>query len=775
MLAGALDLGPAERLQLEDAAVRPPRPRLRQRRMKEGHLQTNALERPRRSIPSQLSSFVGRHEMVLEVAALLHIHRLVTLVGSGGVGKTRAALQVAENVQSAWRDGVWFVGLAPLADAALVDGAIVAALGMRESDDLSAREQLTAALRPQRLLLVLDNCEHVIGEVAATADAILRTCPHVCILATSRERLNVAAEKVYRTPSLAVPPLPDTLSTGPGLSAEEALRYSAVALFVERARAVADFNFGDADAPVVAEICRRLDGIPLAIELASVRMNALDPSGLLQHLDERFRILTRGDRAALPRQKTMRAAIDWSYDLLSEAEREVFRRLGIFAGGWTQAAAEAVCADEPGDSGRIFDLLSSLVEKSLVLVESSETGMRYRFLESTRAYALEKLDTCGERGTVAQRHGRWVAGFLEWSGDAFLLLPTSRWLPLAELEMDNARVALEWALGSEGDPLVACRIAANPPRRTTSHDAERRRWVEAALARLMDDEHPALAARLWLTLSTLSYATQNIEPAQRAATLFERAGDGVWLAVSLTSLVQGLVCAGRLAEAEAEIDRALGLLRELRLTRSPVFARALARQGEVLISLGRNAGARGLLIDSIALSDKLDDGYASYFARFTLSHLEFVEGNAGRALELLQECIEIAQRGGLPFLAGLARANVVDCRLALGEVEEATSSARDALGFVRRMRWPLQILGAIHTLGIIAARRGEVRCAARLRGYILACCRAEGYRLEPAWQRADETLTGVLRAQLTEAEIESLDAEGAMFDEDQAVDIALAV
>jgi predicted ATPase/transcriptional regulator with XRE-family HTH domain len=774
LLVGALDLSPDDRVQLEAAAARPPLPRLRGPSGARAPA-LHGVEQSQQSLPAQMSSLVGRDEMVSEVGSLLATHRMVSLVGSGGVGKTRAAVQVAENVVGGWRDGVWFVGLAPLRDPALVAGTVAGVIGMQERGEGPVLQSMVAALRRQHLLLVLDNCEHVLGGAAVVADAILRGCPHVHILATSRERLGVAGEHVYRTPSLAVPPALAALSAGEPVSANEALRYAAVALFVERARAVTDFDFCDADAPSVSEICRRLDGIPLAIELAAARVNVLDPATLLRRLDDRFHILTGGERAALPRQQTMRAAVDWSHDLLSEAERVVFRRLGIFAGGWTLESAEAVCADEFLVADDVFDALSSLVEKSLVLRESSQVATRYRFLETTRVYALENLDASGDRQSVARRHAEWIAAFLEQASDASLLLATSRWLPLVEQEMDNARIAVEWALSAEGDVVIACRIAGNPPRRTATLDGERRRWVETALARLGETEHPTIAARLWLTLSNLSYATHNLDAAQRAGALFEDLGDPVWLAVSLTSLVQGLICAGRFPEAASAIHRALEILRELRMTRSPPFARALARQGEVFLSLGRYSEARDLLIESVALSDRLGDGYASYFARFTLAHLEFVEGNASRTLALLQQCTDIAEREGSPFLVGLARANVADSQLALGDLDEAQAAEREALSFALRMQWPLQILGGIHTFAIIATRRGDARCAARLRGYVMERSRVEGYQLEPAFQRTDEILVVALREHLTEAEIQSLGAEGSRLDEDEAADIAFAV
>jgi len=344
------------------------------------------------NLPRQLTPLVGREDVLAEIEPFVREHPLVTLVGTGGVGKTRVALQVGANLLDGSGDGVWFVELAPLTDSELVAGTIAAALGVREQQQRSILETLLHYLKPLRLLLVLDNCEHVIQEAAKVAAAILQGAPDVRILATSREPLRITGEHAFRMPSLAVP------IEGDMVSADEALKYGAVALFTLRAsEADSKFRLTDDSVPVVIEICQRLDGIAFAVELAAARVKVLGPRRLASRLDERFRVLTGGSRTALPRQQTMRALIDWSHDLLSEQEQKLFRRVAIFVGGWMLEAAEAVCADETLELLDVVDLMGSLVEKSLVVADADEGEARYRFLESTRAFALEKLAGSGER------------------------------------------------------------------------------------------------------------------------------------------------------------------------------------------------------------------------------------------------------------------------------------------------------------------------------------------------------------------------------------------
>ena len=410
------------------------------------------------NLPIEITSFVGREREVGEIAAVLAEHRLVTLVGSGGIGKTRISLQVAADLLDGSADGVWFVELAPLVDGTLIPSTIASAVGIAFSSALEPIPAIVSALETKTMLLVFDNCEHLVVEAAAVISAILRGAPGVKILASSRQNLGIEGETAYRLPSLELPP---ASSDRAALTAAGASRYAAVALFVERARAAdARFDFTDDNASAVEEIVRRLDGIALAIELAAPRVKMIDVHQLAKRLDERFRILTGGSRDALPRQQTLRALIDWSYDLLDDRERRLFGHVGIFVDGFTMDAAVAVCCDEDLDEFELFDVLGSLVDKSLVVAEIAAHSTRYRLLETSRAYALEKLEAAGDRARVAERHVAWIAALAD---DAFRTYAASlrdEKLVALEAELGNFRAALNTTRAT-GDIVVGARIVAN--------------------------------------------------------------------------------------------------------------------------------------------------------------------------------------------------------------------------------------------------------------------------------------------------------------------------
>jgi non-specific serine/threonine protein kinase len=332
------------------------------------------------------------------VERLLSTTRLLTLTSTGGCGKTRLAHEVAARVLPAYEHGVWLVELAALSDPVLVAQTVASVLGVREVPGRTIEETLAGYLREESLLLILDNCEHLIDACARLAESLLRTCPGLGVLATSREALGIAGEATFRVPSLSAPEPGDT-------AAERVGNFEAVRLFLERARlAASDFRLTDENAPAVAEICRRLDGIPLALELAAARVRSLTAAQIAERLDDRFRLLTGGSRTALPRQQTLRALIDWSHDLLAEDERALLRRLSVFAAGWSLEAAQAVCAGEGISSDEVFDLLVHLIDKSLVQAEVQGSEARYRLLETVRQYARDKLAETGEAAAVRDRH-----------------------------------------------------------------------------------------------------------------------------------------------------------------------------------------------------------------------------------------------------------------------------------------------------------------------------------------------------------------------------------
>jgi non-specific serine/threonine protein kinase len=402
-----------------------------------------ASEHRRHNLPTQVTSFVGRDREIDDVRRLLAGHRLVTLTGAGGCGKTRLALQVAADLVDQFPDGVWLADLAPLSEPDLVMRSVATALKVQEGSERSLVEGVLGYVRSRRLLVVLDNCEHLISACATVADALLRVGDGAHLLATSREALGVAGEVVWRVPSLSLP----TAAT-PALSPEALVEYEACRLFVARAAAVAPtFAATQANATTIAEICRRLDGIPLALELAAARLNLLSVEQINERLGDRFRLLTGGSRNAVARQRTLEATVDWSYDLLSKTEQRLMCRLSVFTGGWTLEAAEHVCSGNGINKDRMVDLLSHLIDKSLVIAEEDATGnRRYRFLETVRQYGRERLLRSHQVERLRDRH---FAFFLDVARHAEMELQCLNQVSMLnrlQVEHDNLRAALEWSL-----------------------------------------------------------------------------------------------------------------------------------------------------------------------------------------------------------------------------------------------------------------------------------------------------------------------------------------
>jgi predicted ATPase/DNA-binding winged helix-turn-helix (wHTH) protein len=437
---------------------------------------------PPTNLPEPVSELIGRDAELEQILGLTAAHRLVTLTGAGGIGKTSLGLAVARHLPK-FADGVWVIELAPLSDPDLVPATIATALGLDLADEFVSPERVANALAAKQLLLVLDNCEHLVGAAASMAEALLRANPAARVLATSREPLRAEGECLYRVPSLAVP------AEG-SREAEDPLRCGAVRLFVARASAAApQFSADGHIAAVIAAICRHLDGIPLAIELAAARTNALGVEELASRLDDCFDLLTGGRRTALPRHQTLRATLDWSYQLLPEPERVVLRRLAIFAGGFTLEAASTVAAIGEIAGSDIVDCAANLVAKSLVAADLGGATALYRLLETTRAYALEKLTQSGEFQQVARRHAEYYRDLFERAEAELQTRPASEWLAAYSRQIDNLRAALDWAFSPAGDvPVgVALTIAAVPLWVQLSLVQECRGRVERALASLVPE------------------------------------------------------------------------------------------------------------------------------------------------------------------------------------------------------------------------------------------------------------------------------------------------
>jgi predicted ATPase len=406
------------------------------------------------NLPLAATRVVGREDVVATLVSRLSRERLLTIVGPGGIGKTTVALAVAERMIGDYEHGVWLVDLAPLGDPRLVPSAVATVLGLEVRTE-NPLPGLVAGLRDKRMLLLLDNCEHVIDAAASLVAAILSGVPGVSMLATSREPLRVAGEREHHLGPLGSPP------TSSGLTAAEAAAFPAVQLFVERVTAIVeDFALTDTNAQLVVEICQKLDGLPLAIEFAAPRVEVLGVEGLAAALDHSLPVLTARRRTATPRHRTMRAVIDWSYGLLSEDEQRFLRALGIFAGGFTVEAAAAVAIDAADTPCEAVDRLADLIAKSLVVADVSDARPRFRMLDTTRAYAIEKLDENGDRERIARHHAEYYRDFFERSEDETMARPTGDWLADYAPEMDNLRAALDWAFSPGGDGWVGVALTA---------------------------------------------------------------------------------------------------------------------------------------------------------------------------------------------------------------------------------------------------------------------------------------------------------------------------
>jgi predicted ATPase/class 3 adenylate cyclase len=730
------------------------------------------------NLPRQLTTFVGRDDVMSEVGDLLESHPLVTLVGTGGAGKTRCAVQLAAELLDGQKDGVWIADLASVSDPTVVPNVVAQALGITEQPNRAIFESLLAYLKRKRLLLILDNCEHVIEQARHVAAAVLRECPDVRILATSREPLNIAGEASYRMPSLAVP------SDASALVAQGAERYGAVQLFVDRAL-LSDrrFSFTAENAPHVAEICRRLDGIPLAIELAAARIKVLSPQQLAQRLDERFRVLTGGDRSALPRQQTMRALIDWSYDLLAEEERRLFRQTSIFAGGFTLESAAAVCADDDVDEFGVLDLLSSLVDKSLVQAEPTERGTRYRLLESTRQYAADKAAEAGERAPLARAHARAFLALAQRLDALWDTTPDRAWLAEIEPEMENFRAAIVWSLGSRGDVELGQRLVA-ALRRAWSWLApvEGQRWLVVAQASREERTPEELRAAIDLVEALLAVrltqANATRAAAERALAFYERSSDTMCAAESRRLLGVSLSMVGVVDEAESLLAQALDEARALGAQR--LAALALCDLAFLHQQRGDGAGATSLYAEAKAAFRAAGAERSVAMVALNQAEIAFIAGDNSEAVRLAQDGIVASTALNDLHLLVTAHVNLAAYQLARAHYDEAKTAGRKALAVTRETEsnvacaFAVQHLGAVSALSTDAGDDARAR-AARLLGYVDARLAALGAVREYTERREYDAALDALRGAFGEEQLGTLMLEGSAWTEERAVAEAMAV
>jgi predicted ATPase/class 3 adenylate cyclase len=734
----------------------------------------------RHNLPVQLTSFIGREKEMEEIKQSVLAHRLVTLTGVGGTGKTRLSLQIAADVVDQFRDGVWFVELAPISDPNLISQAIFSCLGIPEQPGQTILQLLLDYLRAKKLLLVLDNCEHLIAACAELVDTLLSNAHAIKIITTSREALGISGEMIWPVPSLS---LPDGRQV-PTIA--QLSQYEAVQLFIERAMLIqSHFQITNANAPAIAQICFRLDGIPLAIELAAARVKGLSLEQIASRLDDRFRLLTGGNRTALPRQRTLQATIDWSYRLLSEEESMLLRRVSIFAGGWTLEAAEQVCASEELTSDQILDLLLHLVDKSLVVAKTEEIHPRYYLLETIRQYAQEKMDDSGESSLVRDRHLEYFRSVAEKARPHFRDAEQFVWLDRFETELENVRAALTWALQG-GSVEAGLRLAADLGADTGSFWVNRGHMIEG---------HEFLEQLL-----LKSQATGPIEAL--AAGYFSIAAVGWWL--------------GDFANAHRHVEQSESLWSQL----GPSYKAKAAEASVLKTSL---FAVLNTSYDPIEVSQQFEENLPIFQEtgdRWMMAHILFgiavylhESGDLMGARQTMEQSRALFQECGDGLR--VSKDNILLAIIATneGRYEEARKICEEALPFFRQLRFsirdePLWMLGAIAIIedNYAAAKAWYTECllfdqeigihkqlpecligfasiansekrferAAQLLGAAQAEMEA---RTPPALESFDqvefERLRIMLRKELGEAEFEALVATGRAMTMEQAIEFAL--
>ena len=685
------------------------------------------------NLPLRATPLIGREREVeaVETVLLREDVRLLTLTGAGGSGKTRLALEVAAELRDRFRDGVWLVELAALAEPALVPEALASALGVREGQGRPIPDALRAFLEPRALLLVLDNCEHLIHACADLVERLLSACPELRILATSREPLRIRSEATWRVPSLAapdperVPPEPDALA-----------RYPAVRLFEERARAAHPaFLLSPRNAAAVAEICARLDGMPLALELAAARVKVLSPEQIAARLDDRFRLLTAGSRTALPRQRTLRGAIDWSYGLLPGPERLLLRRLAVFAGGWTIEAGEGACSGDGIAADEVLDLLAQLVDKSLVLAEGQDGQMRYRLLETLRQYAEEELRGAGEEAVLRGRHGEWFLDLAERAELGLVGPEQTAWLERLEREHDNLRGALRWAV-EHREAETGLRLGAGLWRFwwVHGHLSEGQRWLEAALSQAAGAS-PIARAKALNAAGNLAMVRGEYEPARA----FHEESLALW---------RGLGDRGGIATALYYLAR-------------------------VVLAQGDYAAARAPAEESLALRRALNDRWGMAVSLNFLGEVARAQGDYAAAGPPYEEGLELFRAVGDTRGVAIATHNLGIVAREQGDHERAAALHHVALALFRELGDKEQIACSLIKLAHLALLQGDSERAARLSGAVDAQREAIGAALLPD-ERADHVQTvSTVRSKQGEAAFSAAWAAGRAMSPDQAIDYAL--
>jgi predicted ATPase/DNA-binding CsgD family transcriptional regulator len=664
-------------------------------------------------VPAALTPLIGREEEVRAVVSLIAERRLVTLVGAPGIGKTRLGTEVAAAVAGS-TDGTWFVDLAPVVDQALVPQAVAATLGVREEPGRALPETLAAHLADRRCLIVLDNCEHLMDAVAGLVEGLLVRCAELSILATSRETLGITGETTWRVPALGVPH-PDHPGDVP----------ASVQLFCERARAISpEFlsELSPTSLTAIGEICRRLDGVPLAIELAAARVDTMSPAQLAERLGDRFELLSVGSRTALPRQQTLRGALDWSHDLLTPPERALLRRASVFAGGWTAEAAEDVCCDELVDPRTLGEVLAGLVTKSLVVRDTGDGQPRFRLLETIRQFAHDRLGDAGESFEFAARHATWCVWLAERGERRIQGVDYPAAIEALEIEHDNVRAALRWGL-TQGQTEVALRLAASMAMfwGARCYFSEGREWLLAAAGAPHGNRSALHAATLWGQGYLASLAGDYLAARDRARDslgVAEQIGDTRYRSRSL--FILGICALFIFEEGSAA---ALAYFQQ---------SEALARQG--------------------------DDCWCLVHALAGVAWVRNLQGEPSQARSLLDECLAVARQAGDREALATSMHLLGVVALGQGDLVTAEVVLTEAVVIARTLGDARLIAETLHSLGEVALGQDDLAEARQIFDESLALARSVGarsaavsacYSLGEVARRAEDLTTA--RAFLTEA------------------------
>lgn len=760
------------------------------------------------NLPTQLTTFIGREIEIAKVKQELDSHRLVTLTGSGGTGKTRLSLQVAADLLEKFDHGVWFVELAPLTDSDLIPQTILSTIGIQEQPGKTPLEVLKEYLHKKQTLIVLDNCEHLVSASAEMANTLLNAAPKLKIMASSREALGVKGEALYPVPSLSLP----DIKRLPAI--EQLSQYEAVRLFIDRALLVAPhFGVDKDNAPHIAQICYRLDGIPLAIELAAARIKMLSVEQISKRLDDRFRLLTGGARTALPRQQTLRALIDWSYDILSENERLLLRRLSVFAGGWTLEAAEEVCIGQDDIlSNDILDLLSQLVNKSLVVVmEQSQSGeTRYRMLETIRQYAREKLLEAGGSESIRDQHLAYFVKLVEQAEPELYFSNQIFWLNKLDDELDNLRMAMEWALAKDVRSGLQLIIAGRFFWEARGDIREVQSWMEPLLDQY--NEGDSLRARALVVHGSILGTEGKLAQAEiltnKGLELSRAISDKHAEAFSLWGLAGAIVLQGDVERGISFAEQSLALYTSLGdrlgqanttrflsvnhndLERSKSFLfeslglyRELGNPAGIAFCLellairamwgGDFSSSTQWLDEAIAIHRQLGNLAEETWALANYGRLSFWQGDYQKACTYYEEVLTGAEKVGEYLLSIWTRANLAYAMLRQGDLKKANEMFGFCIQQFQKSNSLIGLVYAIEGLASLNIEQRQVERAIHLFAWADGMREKMGDQRPPVEQASVENDLAIIHSKIDDADFTRLSASGHTMTVEQAIALAL--